>query len=183
MVCIHVLSVCNYHASNTDSFCHVNSQDMLWYACHSFLPASKEPGHGKRNARTFLVGAFLYIVLYVILKNLQLKYGSWYGAMPIDAALSGLFLTILADGATLGWLYKLHYGRTITHELGDDNGKYEFDKDTGKYKLRQDQNNDRAHEVPKETRDLTCETTDETDVTDTSETASLAGSETSHTHH
>ncbi len=79
---------------------------MLWYACHSFLPASKEPGHGIRNVRTFLVGAFLYIVLYVILKNLQLKYGSWYGA-PSTQRCPGC--SSLADGAGLALQVAPHH--------------------------------------------------------------------------
>jgi hypothetical protein len=101
----------------------------IFYFLHHVLPSTDIFKEGKRNCATFLFGAFLYAVVYVIIKNFQLKYGKY-----IDAFLSAFLIILIADMCTMAYIYKSYYGRNILYELKDENQEdWVFDEKTHKY--------------------------------------------------
>ena len=102
----------------------------LFYVLHNFvLSNSPEFSGGRRNCATFLVGAVLFALLYGCVMHLKYLYGK-----VVDSLLLVLFWIVLADASTMAMEYKLYYGRTILHELNDDDSeKFEFLHDTHKY--------------------------------------------------
>ncbi len=102
----------------------------LFYIVHNFiLPNTPEFREGRRNCATFLIGAVTYAVLYGIVMHLKYLYGK-----VMDAMLSALVLIIMADAATMAVEYRLYYGRTILHELEDEDVEtFAFDQKTHKY--------------------------------------------------
>jgi hypothetical protein len=101
----------------------------IFYFLHHVLPNTDTFKEGKRNSATFLFGAFLYAVVYVVIKNCQLKYGKY-----VDSLLSALFVILIADICTMAYIYKSYYGRNILYELKDeDQSDWIFDEKTHKY--------------------------------------------------
>ena len=101
----------------------------IFYFLHHVLPNTDTFKEGKRNSATFLFGAFLYAVVYVVIKNFQLKYGKY-----VDALLSALFVIFIADVCTMAYIYKSYYGRNILYELKDeDQSDWIFDEKNHKY--------------------------------------------------
>lgn len=88
----------------------------VFYFLHEVLPNSETFKEGKRNSATFLFGSFIYAIIYVIIKNLQLKYGKF-----IDSILPAFTMILIADMCTMAYTYKIYYGRNIFYELKDEN--------------------------------------------------------------
>ena len=84
----------------------------IFYFLHHVLPNTDTFKEGKRNSATFLFGSFLYAVVYVVIKNCQLKYGKY-----VDSLLSALFVILIADICTMAYIYKSYYGRNILYEF------------------------------------------------------------------
>ena len=101
-----------------------------FYVLHNFiLPSSDEFRGGRRNCATFLVGAVVYAILWGIVMHLKYLYGN-----VVDSILSTLRIIIAADAATMAYEYRLYYGRSILHELNDeDTNQMRFDETTHKY--------------------------------------------------
>jgi hypothetical protein len=117
----------------------------IFYLLHH-SPFWENLENGKRNCRTFLVGSIIYITLYCVLKNLKV-FG--YIDLFYEAFLSFLFYVFIADIASVGWLYKSYYGRSILNELPEDNDKWEFDEMTHTYKRKKiDTNNKNTVSTP-----------------------------------
>ena len=106
---------------------------VFFYALHNFIEEIPDNlPQGKRNCKTVLIGGLMYIVAYVIVANLRLSYGKVY-----DAVLTGLIMMFMLDVATMGWIYKDYYGRSIIHEINDDSiDGYVYNTDEHRYKKK-----------------------------------------------
>jgi hypothetical protein len=104
---------------------------MIFYLLHQWLPNTDTFKEGKRNCATFMYGAVIYAVLYAVLKNAQLVYG-----VLVNAALSAFAIIVAADACVMAYIYKCHYGRSILHELDQDQdqSRWIFDAVTHKYR-------------------------------------------------
>lgn len=100
----------------------------FYYLIHS-MGWGKNLSDSTRNSRTFLLGSFLWITAFVILKNLAV-YG--YISLMYHTLYSSLILLIFADIFVMCYLYKNNYGRSILYEF-KDNEKFDYDKDTHTY--------------------------------------------------
>ena len=88
----------------------------IFYSLHHvFLPNTDNFARGKRNCATFIIGSIIYSVIYGVMMHLKYLYGK-----VIDAMLSVLTCIICADVAVMAIEYKIYYGRSIIHEIGDD---------------------------------------------------------------
>jgi hypothetical protein len=109
----------------------------IFYILHSVAKAPAENElQGPRNARIFLLGAFIYVCLYIFLKNMvinkritQVEYG------PI---IVGFIVLLFADIFAMGYVYKSYFGRSITAEAGEiicsvPHDKYNYDEKNHKY--------------------------------------------------
>lgn len=69
----------------------------------------------KRNCRTFMIGVVLYLILWMIIKNLKVQ-----SKNPIyDAIESGLLVLLIADISVVSYTYKTYYGRSIITEINN----------------------------------------------------------------
>lgn len=112
----------------------------IFYLLHNIIPHnSKEGGttDGQRNCRLFMIGVFIYVSIYIFMKNIQLKgtiQEEWYESLKV-----GLYVLIIADVMVMGYIYKDYYGRSILHEVNETvNNKlidevFDYDKPTHKY--------------------------------------------------
>lgn len=114
----------------------------IFYLLHNIIPvAQKEIGvtDGQRNCRLFLLGVFLYVVIYIYMKNLQLSkiiHEEWYESLKV-----GFYVLIIADVFVMSFIYKDYYGRSIIHEVKEtinsklkDDYDHEYDENQHKYK-------------------------------------------------
>jgi len=89
----------------------------VFYLLHHYiLPETDTFKGGKRNCLTFLIGVIIYVIIYIILKNLQLIYGKY-----LDAIIASFIVILFADAITMAYIYKVYYGRNIFYELEDEN--------------------------------------------------------------
>lgn len=87
--------------------------------------------HGKRNCKLFMIGIFIYICIYVFLMHLKVKYPDW---IMNDAYRNAIMYLFIADIMTMAYIYKSYFGRSIIHEIGEeDELKFKYDKKTHKY--------------------------------------------------
>jgi hypothetical protein len=108
----------------------------IFYFLHNFFP--EEPNnHGKRNSKIFIIGIFLYVMLFLFIKHIQVTCPNvdvYYNNIQY-----GLIIIMIADIAVMGWLYKSFFGRNILHEVTDDEN-HVYDESTHKY-IKNDKNN------------------------------------------
>lgn len=103
----------------------------IYYTLHNLLPKTYE-SDGKRNCATFMYGNCVYAIIYVILKNLQLKFG-----VVMDAVLSGFMMIILTDVCTMAYIYRSYYGRSILNEFAaDDKAHWVYEEETHSYRSK-----------------------------------------------
>jgi hypothetical protein len=103
---------------------------VFYYVLHQALPETERFTGGKRNCATFLYGTVLYAVVIAVLRATG---GSTRWA---DAVFSSTILVWLADAASMAYLYKAYYGRSIMHEAGDPattTDKWDYDPDAHRY--------------------------------------------------
>ena len=104
----------------------------FFYLIHNLTNKGCSEKDGPKNARTFIIGSVLYIVIFMIIMNLSLKYKFQSGILK-----SSLILLVVADIATMGYLYKSYYGRSILNEADIDNDKdWKFNEKTHKYEKK-----------------------------------------------
>lgn len=70
-----------------------------------------------RNCRIFVYGMCIYVLLYVLLKNIQI---SGHFGKRFDAFYTGLGILFFVDAVTMCYMYKSYYGRSILKELGNE---------------------------------------------------------------
>ena len=86
---------------------------------------------GQRNCRIFLYGICIYLVVYLILKNLQIKgiLGKIY-----DTLFTCLIVLLISDISVMVYLYRQYFGRSITHELNPhEKDEFVYDPQTHRY--------------------------------------------------
>jgi hypothetical protein len=113
----------------------------IFYVLHNILPlGSKESGltDGQRNCRLFLMGVFLYVILFIYMKNIQLAgviEEEWYDTIKV-----GFYVLILSDVFVMSFIYKDWYGRSILNEVDDTlikkTSDFEYDENEHKYKIK-----------------------------------------------
>lgn len=114
----------------------------IFYLLHNIIPiGSKESGvtDGQRNCKLFLLGVFIYVMIYIYMKNIQLAgsiHEEWYESLKV-----GFYVLIIADISVMSFIYKDYYGRSILHEVDEtinhklkDDRDYEYDETEHKYK-------------------------------------------------
>lgn len=106
----------------------------IFYTIYS-LSWGQHLGNAQRNCRVFLYGACVYVLIFLLLKNLQIQ---GYLNQMYDALHSAFIILLMIDIATMGYLYRQYYGRSLVHEvtstIGDDKEqKWKYDPDTHKY--------------------------------------------------
>jgi len=86
---------------------------------------------GQKNCITLLLGTIAWVLLWVFLY-------SYKNAFHYEALRTGFIVILLADLATMAYLYKAYYGRFITNELGEDPSttSWKFDEADKKYKRK-----------------------------------------------
>ena len=85
---------------------------------------------GKRNARVAIVGAMVYILLYILVDGVY-RSSNWDPEF-LSTVRTGMFLAFAADLCVMGWIYKDYYGRSIVQEVGDKKG-WVYDENHHKY--------------------------------------------------
>jgi len=106
----------------------------IYYIIHNLTNKGENENNGAKNARTFIFGSIMYIILYMGLMHFSLKYPFSHGIFK-----TGLIMLLLSDVATMGYIYKAYYGRLIFNELSvndEEDTKWKFDESTHKYKLK-----------------------------------------------
>lgn len=106
----------------------------IFYTLHHILPSATNKEYGKRNTRVFMIGAIIYIILYAILRHTQLipKF-----TKSFDILNTCFILLFIADVASVSYLYKSFFGRTIISEIGTKNNKkWLYDKEKHTYKVK-----------------------------------------------
>ena len=106
----------------------------IYYIIHNLTNKGESEKNGAKNARTFIFGSIMYIILYMALMHFSLKYPLSYGIFK-----TGLIMLFLSDIATMGYIYKSYYGRLIFNELSvddEEDDKWKYNDKTHKYKLK-----------------------------------------------
>ena len=109
----------------------------IFYILHTLSPNTKgtDLNEGQRNSRIFLIGMFLYVLAYIVLKNLVIS--GKLDSDLFDAMFVGLLIMFCADGFTMGFTYKNYFGRSITNEAkeiwGDGEKDHIYDEKTHKF--------------------------------------------------
>jgi hypothetical protein len=120
---------------------------MIFYTLHemfNLLEVNTENGktdHGKRNCKLFLLGTFLWIVVFVLAWNYKLGY---FGKTKLwtDSIVYSLWVLLIADLLVMAYIYKSYFGRGIFWEVSEDS-ETGFDYDENKHKYKK-------NKIPKE---------------------------------
>lgn len=109
-----------------------------FFIIHSLLPLASDFGYheGRRNSILLLLGMFVYVVLYVYLKDLAIR-----GIIDdkfFDTIFVGLLVLFLSDCFVMGVTYKNYFDRSIFNEIDEvvstnEIKKYKYDEKTHKY--------------------------------------------------
>lgn len=102
----------------------------IFYILHNIIPhaESSKITDGQRNARLFLIGIFIYVVLYIVLKNLELN--GTISEFMYPTYKIGLIVMFVADISVMAWIYKNYFGRSVTsevHEILNNDKKFDYD--------------------------------------------------------
>jgi hypothetical protein len=103
----------------------------VYYMLNSIFPSAKVGEYGKRNTQIFMLGSVIYIIIYALLRHLELSsnYSKSY-----DIFHSCFILLVCADVASVSYLYKSFFGRTIFNELTVNEKKWHYDIQSHTYK-------------------------------------------------
>jgi hypothetical protein len=103
----------------------------LFYTLHNIIPADNYSG--VRNTRLFMLGMFLYVVIYILMKNMQL-----IGKIETEfyqTLFTGLIVLFLADVFVMGWHFKDYYKKSLTGEIKNIFGGKKEDSETENRKI------------------------------------------------
>lgn len=90
--------------------------------------------HGKRNSKLFLIGMFIWVVIFVLFMNLKLGY---FGHVNIwiDSIFYGLIVLFVSDVLVMAYIYKSYFNREIFWEIDSpDISEETFNYDESKHK-------------------------------------------------
>jgi len=115
---------------------------MIFYTLHEMFNAldintkDGKTDHGKRNCKLFMLGTFLWTILFIIVWNYKLGY---FGPrkMWTDSLIYGLWVLLVADLMVMAYIYKSYFGRNILWEIDEENeDRFEYDETKHKYKKK-----------------------------------------------
>ncbi len=116
---------------------------MIFYTLHemfNILDVNTEQGktdHGKRNCKLFLLGTFIWVIIFVLAWNFKLGY---FGPRKIwtDSVIYGLWVLLFADLFVMAYIYRSYFGRSLLWEVNeiDSDKLFEYNEKKHKYKKR-----------------------------------------------
>ena len=116
----------------------------ILYMFHNLFPSAEYSGitEGQRNARVFLLGMFIYTLIYIMLKNCELNGTISEFIYPTYKV--AFYTMLIADFCVMAWTYKNYFGRSVLNEVGelisdDSKSKYDYDYKKHKY-IRKNEN-------------------------------------------
>ena len=92
--------------------------------------------HGKRNCKLFLLGTFIWVVIFVLVWNMKMGY---FGPTKLwmDSLVYGLIIVFLADLFVMAYTYKSYFGRSVMWETTEDDSEvFDYDESKHKYKRK-----------------------------------------------
>lgn len=112
----------------------------VFYTLHNLfteLKVNEDPEgkteHGKRNSKLFLLGTFIWVVIFVLLWNLKMGYFGKVGLWA-DSLVYGLLILLFADLFIMAYTYKSYFNRNVFWEtVDDDMDHFEYNETTHKY--------------------------------------------------
>jgi hypothetical protein len=125
----------------------------ILYLLHNLFPSAEysEITEGQRNSRIFLMGMFIYTLIYIMLKNCELNGTISEFIYPTYKV--GFYIMFIADVAVMAWTYKNYFGRSVVHEVNEivsDKTKSNFDYDEKRHKyIQKEQSNNQKDESGK----------------------------------
>ena len=115
---------------------------MIFYTLHEMFnsldvntDANGKIEHGKRNCKLFLLGTFLWIVVFILAWNYKLGY---FGPRKLwtDSIIYGLWVLLFADLFVMAYIYRSYFGRNILWEVNEEHAEEIFDYDENKHKYK-----------------------------------------------
>lgn len=119
----------------------------IYYSIHSLTKKVDGGKDGSKNARTFLFGSIIYIIIYMFLSHYGLKNKKLIGILK-----TGFYLLLLADLATMAYIYKSYYGRLITNEIlstDEEESNWEYNEKNHKYSIKKETDKKIENEIKK----------------------------------
>ncbi len=119
---------------------------MIFYILHetfNILDVNTEKGkieHGKRNCKLFLLGTFLWTMMFVLAWNFKLGY---FGPRKIwtDSIIYSLWILLFADLFVMAYIYRSYFGRSVLWEVNEDfEEDFEYNEKKHKYKKKNKKN-------------------------------------------
>ena len=108
----------------------------IYYSLHLFFNQLKinedENGkieYGKRNCKLFMLGGFIYIIIFTILYDRKVVTKN----IRIDGLIYGMVAFLILDISVMGYTYKSYFGRNILNEIADNEPKFNYNENTHKY--------------------------------------------------
>jgi len=104
----------------------------IFYTFHHLIHYTFDPtnkSNGQKNCMTLLLGTVVWVLIWVLLYSFK---NTFY----YEALRTGFLVILIADVATMAYIYKSYYGRFITNELGEDPSttSWKYNENTKKYK-------------------------------------------------
>lgn len=90
--------------------------------------------HGKRNSKLFLLGTFIWVVIFVLVMNIKLQYHGTKTSLWIGTLFHGLVVLAIADCIVMAYTYKSYFGRNLSWEMKPEESDKKFDYDYEKEK-------------------------------------------------
>jgi hypothetical protein len=115
---------------------------MIFYTLHELFnlleintDKNGKIDHGKRNCKLFLLGTFLWIILFVLAWNYKMGF---FGPIKLwtESLIYGLFVMLFADLFVMAYIYRSYFGRNILWEVNEDTAEEIFDYDESKHKYK-----------------------------------------------
>jgi len=115
---------------------------MIFYTVHELFntfdvnTVDEKIDHGKRNSKLFLIGTFLWVVVFILAWNYKLGY---FGSRKIwtDSLIYGLWVLLFADLLVMAYIYRSYFGRNILWEMKDNDSEvFDYDEKKHKYKKK-----------------------------------------------
>lgn len=102
---------------------------MIYYLIHSAKWWGKSMEDGKRNCLTFMIGSYVWFFIFMTIQYLS---GGNKNSL-FELAKANFMILIGIDAAVMAYTYKTFYGRSILHELADNNNGWIYHSGKHKY--------------------------------------------------
>jgi len=112
---------------------------MIFYTLHELFNVfdvnteNDKTDHGKRNCKLFLLGTFIWIIVFILAWNFKLGF---FGPRKIwtDSVIYGLWVLLFADLFVMAYIYRSYFGRNILWETHGEDTDELFDYDEKKHR-------------------------------------------------